>query len=59
MRTAGRRGGGCALDDGRRAVAGGTGFGPLEELRATGAELVLPDLSDPEPLLRLMGLHVA
>ena len=47
----------CALDNGLRAVAVGTGSVPLEELRATGAELVLPDLSDPEPLLRLMGLN--
>lgn len=47
----------CALDNGLRAVAVGTGFVPLDDLHATGAELVLPDLSDPEPLLRLMGVH--
>ena len=44
----------CALDNGYRAVAVATGHIPLEELRKTGAELVLPDLSDTESLLRLM-----
>ncbi len=47
----------CALDNGLRAVAVGTGFVSLEELHAAGPELVLPDLQELGPLLRLMGLE--
>lgn len=44
----------CALDNGYRAVAVATGHIPLEELLKSGAELVLPDLTDAGPLLHLM-----
>lgn len=44
----------CALDNGCRAVAVATGHIPAGELAAAGAELVLPDLQDIEPLLRLL-----
>lgn len=44
----------CALDNGYRAVAVATGHVPPQELLKAGAELVLPDLTDAGPLLRLM-----
>ena len=44
----------CALDTGCRAVGVATGNFSMEELRAAGAELVLPDLQEPEPLLCLL-----
>ncbi len=44
----------CALDNGLRAVAVATGHIPMEELAAAGAELVLPDLQEIEPFLRLL-----
>ena len=44
----------CALDNGYRAVAVATGHVPLKELLKTRAELVLPDLTDAEPLVRLL-----
>ena len=46
----------CALDNNCRAVAVATGHVPFAELEAAGAELVLPDLQDIEPLLRLTKL---
>lgn len=46
----------CALDNGCRAVAVATGFVPVTDLQASGAELVLPDLTDLAPLLRVMDL---
>lgn len=49
----------CALDNGYRAIAVATGHVSVADLLGTGAELVLPDLLDPEPMLRLMGLKVA
>jgi phosphoglycolate phosphatase len=36
----------CARAVGAKVVAVGTGWHPLDELHATGADLVLPDLSD-------------
>jgi len=48
----------CALDNGCRAVAVATGSFSLSELAAAGAELVLPDLKDAGPLLRLRGARV-
>lgn len=45
----------CALDNGYRAVAVATGHVPMADLAATGAELVLPDLLDLNPLLRLLS----
>ncbi len=44
----------CARAIHARAVGVATGIYSLEQLRATGADLVLPDLSDPTPLLRLI-----
>ena len=46
----------CALENGLRAVAVATGHIPFEELSTSGAELILPDLTDIDPVLRLMGL---
>ena len=43
----------CARAIGARCLAVATGFHPLEELDAAGPDLLLPDLSDPEPFLRL------
>jgi phosphoglycolate phosphatase-like HAD superfamily hydrolase len=37
-----------------RSVCVATGTTPLPELAATGADLILPDLSDPEPLFDLL-----
>ncbi len=44
----------CALDNGCRAVAVATGSFTVEQLKVVGAELVLPNLLEIEPLLRLM-----
>ncbi len=44
----------CALDNGYRAVAVATGHVPMEDLMKSGAELVLPDLTHPGPLLELV-----
>jgi phosphoglycolate phosphatase len=44
----------CALANGYRAIAVGTGHIPMDDLRKTGADLVLPDLSNIAPILRLM-----
>lgn len=45
----------CARAIGARAVAVATGWTPLEELRAAGADLVLPDLADHAELLAAWG----
>jgi len=45
----------CALENGYRSVAVATGNFREEELFAAGAELVLPDLKDPSPLMRLIN----
>lgn len=44
----------CALDNGYRSIAVATGNFTMEELAAVGAELVLPDLQNSEPLIRLL-----
>ena len=44
----------CARAIHVRAVGVATGIYSLEQLRATGADLVLADLSDPTPLLQLI-----
>ena len=44
----------CALSNGCQCVAVATGGASLDELRASGAHVVLEDLSDPAPLLRLL-----
>ncbi len=44
----------AAVLNGYRAVAVATGHLSIDQLRETGAELVLPDLTDPAPLLRLL-----
>jgi phosphoglycolate phosphatase len=44
----------CARAIGARAVAVATGWHSLEQLRATAPDLLLADLSDPSPLLRLL-----
>lgn len=44
----------CARENGAICVAVCTGSGSAEELAAAGAHLVLDDLRDPEPLLRLL-----
>jgi phosphoglycolate phosphatase-like HAD superfamily hydrolase len=41
----------CARAIGVRAVAVGTGWHSMDELAAAGPDLLLPDLSDPMPLL--------
>lgn len=46
----------AALDNGYRAVAVATGHMATENLLSSGAELVLPDLSDPDPVLLLIGV---
>ncbi len=43
----------CARAIGARCLAVATGFHPVEELAASEPDLLLPDLSDPEPFLRL------
>ena len=43
----------CARAIGARAVAVATGFHPYEELAAERPDLLLPDFSDPAPLLDL------
>ena len=45
----------CARDNGSVCVAVATGGSSAEELRAAGAHVVLDDLRDPGPLLRLLG----
>lgn len=44
----------CALDNGCRAVAVATGHVSVDELAAAGAELVLPNLLEVDPFLRLL-----
>jgi phosphoglycolate phosphatase len=44
----------CAEAAGAIAVAVATGGHTVEQLRATGADLVVPDFSDPRPLLQLL-----
>ncbi len=44
----------CARAIGARAVAVATGFHSYEQLRACQPDLVLHDLGDPQPLLRLL-----
>jgi phosphoglycolate phosphatase len=44
----------CARAIGARAAAVATGFHDIDELRACAPDLVLPDLSDPAPLLQLL-----
>lgn len=46
----------AAVLNGYRAIAVATGHVSTEDLEKTGAELVLPDLRAPEPLLKTMGL---
>jgi phosphoglycolate phosphatase-like HAD superfamily hydrolase len=43
----------CARAIGARCLAVATGFHSVDELSATEPDLLLPDLSDPEPFLRL------
>jgi phosphoglycolate phosphatase-like HAD superfamily hydrolase len=45
----------CARANGCLCLAVGTGGGRLDELRAAGADVVVEDLSDPAPLLELLG----
>jgi phosphoglycolate phosphatase-like HAD superfamily hydrolase len=45
----------CARSGGARAIAVATGPYPVEALAATGADLVLPDLSDARPVLEIIG----
>jgi phosphoglycolate phosphatase-like HAD superfamily hydrolase len=40
---------------GARIVAVGTGWHSLDELSAARPDLLLADLSDPEPLMKLFG----
>ncbi|HTU62687.1 MAG TPA: HAD family hydrolase [Polyangiales bacterium] len=44
----------CALQNGSRCLAVGTGYRPLEELQKAGAHRVVADLSDPESLLSML-----
>ena len=44
----------CAIAGGARSVAVCTGSYGEYELRAAGAETVLPDLTDPERFIRLI-----
>lgn len=44
----------CARGNGCRSLAVATGGYTLEALRGTDADVVVPDLTDPEPLLRLL-----
>jgi len=46
----------CALDNGCRAVAVATGFFTADDLCSAGAELVLPNLLEIDPLLKLLEL---
>jgi phosphoglycolate phosphatase-like HAD superfamily hydrolase len=46
----------CARAVGVRCALVATGRRPVEELSGLGADIVLPDLSDPGPLLRLWRL---
>jgi phosphoglycolate phosphatase-like HAD superfamily hydrolase len=45
----------CARSGGARAIAVATGPYSVEALAATGADLVLPDLSDARPVLEMIG----
>ena len=45
----------CGLSNGFQVLAVGTGKYPLGELLASGAHRVTPDLSDPTPLLEMLG----
>ena len=45
----------CAHENGSVCVAVTTGGSSAEELRAAGADIVVEDLRDPGPLLRLLG----
>lgn len=45
----------CAKLNGCRCVAVATGAFSVEELRATAADLVLPDFTDPGPLFKLLA----
>jgi phosphoglycolate phosphatase len=45
----------CARENGCVCVAVTTGGSTADELRAAGADVVLDDLTDPAPLLRLLG----
>ncbi len=45
----------CAAASGCRSVAVATGWYTEQQLRDAGADLVLPDFSDPSPLLELLG----
>jgi phosphoglycolate phosphatase-like HAD superfamily hydrolase len=45
----------CARAIGARVVAVGTGWHSLDELSAARPDLLLADLSDPEPLMRLFA----
>ena len=52
----------CAVFSGARSVAVATGSHSVEELRATGADVVLQDLADTEEVLRViadLGLRTA
>jgi phosphoglycolate phosphatase-like HAD superfamily hydrolase len=44
----------CALRNGSRCLAVGTGERPLEELLQAGAQRAVPDLSDPDALLSML-----
>jgi phosphoglycolate phosphatase-like HAD superfamily hydrolase len=44
----------CALQNGCRCLAVGTGTHPVDELLGAGAHRAVHDLSDPEPLLSLL-----
>ena len=43
----------CARTIGARVAAVATGWHSLDELKACGPDLLLPDLSDPQPILAL------
>ena len=45
----------CARTIGARVVAVATGWHPPQELQAAQPDLLLPDLSDPEPVLALVA----
>ena len=47
---------GCARAVGVRCALVATGRTPFEDLSGLGADIVLPDLSDPRPLLDLWRL---
>ena len=46
----------CARAVGVRCALVATGRTPIEDLAGLGADIVLPDLSDPRPLLDLMRI---